>query len=86
LSGKRRHAQQVIAGLIDLSRKQYVPAMDIALIYIGLGDKDRAFEWMEKAYSDRDWAMCCIKVESIFAPIRSDPRFQNIMKRVGLQN
>ena len=86
LSGKRRHAQQVIAGLIDLSRKQYVPAMDIALIYIGLGDKDRAFEWMEKAYSDRDWAMCCIKVESIFDPIRSDPRFQNIMKRVGLQN
>jgi DNA-binding winged helix-turn-helix (wHTH) protein/TolB-like protein/Flp pilus assembly protein TadD len=84
VSGHRREAQQVLAELQQLSNREYVPAFYRAYIYIGLGDKERAFEWLEKAYKDREWYLWLLKQETGVDPIRSDPRFQDLLRRIGL--
>jgi len=84
ISGRRREAQQVLAELDQLSKQEYVPAFHRAYIYIGLGDKERAFEWLEKAYEDREWYLWLLKQETGVDPIRSDPRFQDLLQRIGL--
>jgi hypothetical protein len=55
-----------------------------ALIYIGLDEKDQAFRWIEKAYEDRVFGLGYLKVEPFFDPLRSDPRFTGLLKRMGL--
>jgi hypothetical protein len=59
-----------------------VPPYDIALIYTGLGDKDQAFEWFERAYADHSTEMIYFKVEPMLTSLRSDPRYQNILVRM----
>ena len=54
------------------------------MVHIGLGDTDRAFEWLDKAFEARDWQMALLKVEPIFDDLRSDPRFAALLERVGL--
>jgi hypothetical protein len=54
-------------------------------VCLARGDKTRAFECLEKAYSERDWALTIIKVDPDFDPVRSDPRFSDILKRMNLQ-
>jgi hypothetical protein len=53
-------------------------------VYIGLGDKDRAFAWMEKAYQERSYFMACLQVIPVADPLRSDPRFDDLLRRMGL--
>jgi hypothetical protein len=53
-------------------------------VHIGLGDTDRAFEWLQKAIEARDWQMGMLKVEPAFDGLRSDPRFAALLERVGL--
>ncbi|MBA4124060.1 MAG: hypothetical protein H0X72_16580 [Acidobacteria bacterium] len=59
-----------------------MPPYDIALIYTGLGDKDQAFEWFERAYADHSTEMIYFKVEPMLTSLRSDPRYQNILVRM----
>ena len=56
----------------------------IAMVHIGLGDTDRAFEWLQKALEARDWQMSMLKVEPAFDGLRADPRFAALVERVGL--
>ena len=56
----------------------------IAMVHIGLGDTDRAFEWLDKAVEARDWQMAMLNVEPAFDGLRSDPRFAALVERVGL--
>lgn len=58
--------------------------VEIAQVYIGLGDKDRAFEWLEKAYQRRSVGLRRLKWAFFFDPIRSDPRFHDLLRRMGL--
>jgi hypothetical protein len=61
--------------------------MDPAAIlraHIGMGDKDQSFAWLEKAYSQHSNALTTLKVDPIYDPLRGDPRFQELMRRVGL--
>jgi hypothetical protein len=74
----------LIEELKQLSKKQYVSPYDIATIYAGLGEKDRALEWLQKAYQDRDGWLTQLKVDPIFDALRSDQRFQDLMRQVGL--
>ena len=53
VAGRRAEAQKVLDQLNELSKQKYVPAVDMARIYAGLGEKDKAFEWLEKAYEER---------------------------------
>jgi TolB-like protein/Tfp pilus assembly protein PilF/predicted Ser/Thr protein kinase len=87
LSGQRPAAQKVLDQLNELSKQKYVPAGYRAMIYIGLGEKDKAFEWLEKSYQDRfivGDGMGDIKVDPVFDPLRSDPRFKDLLRRMNL--
>ncbi|HKQ80027.1 MAG TPA: protein kinase [Blastocatellia bacterium] len=84
LSGKRQEAQQVLAELKERSKRRYIPPTSLAIIYSGLGEKDQAFAWLDKAYDGRDSLLVLLKVEPMFDGLRDDPRFDNLLQRVGL--
>ena len=67
-----------------LSKKQYVSPYEIALSCIGLGEKDQSLTWLEKAAEDRAWESICLWVEPKLDPFRSDTRFINLVRRLGL--
>jgi TolB-like protein/DNA-binding winged helix-turn-helix (wHTH) protein/Tfp pilus assembly protein PilF len=86
VTGKRAEAQKVLDKLNRLSKQQYVSAVWRAKIYAGLEDKDEAFEWLEKAYEDRSIvSVGYIKTNPMFDPLRSDPRFADLLRRTNLQ-
>lgn len=74
----------MLVSLLDLSRKQYVPAISIAEVYAGLGDKARALEWLEKAYEERSRKFSHLKVDPQWDSLREEPRFQDLVRRIGL--
>ena len=84
VAGKRAEARKVIADLAELSKRRYVSSHYIAGIYARLGDRDQAFAWLEKAYQERQPALTFIGVEPVFDPLRSDPRFADFVRRIGL--
>lgn len=84
VSGRQTEARIAISELKERAARQYVPPYDIALIYAGLGDKDQAFEWFEKAYADHSTEMIYFKVEPMLSSLRSDPRYQDILVRMKL--
>jgi len=84
VSGKRDEALKVLGELQGQARQKYVSPYFIALIYTGLGEKEQAFAWLEKAYEQRHPYLILIKVEPVFDSLRSDPRFAELMRKVGL--
>jgi TolB-like protein/Tfp pilus assembly protein PilF len=82
VAGKKLEALQVLRRL-DLFRDQYVSPYTRALIYTGLGQRDQAFPNLEKAYQDRNWMMAFLKVDPRLDPLRSDPRFVDLMRRMN---
>jgi TolB-like protein/Tfp pilus assembly protein PilF len=82
-SGNTREAQNVLEDLRELSKRRYVSSFDIAAIYVGLGDKDQAFEWLQKAYEERSIFLIFLKVDPRLDPLRSDPRFQDLLRRMS---
>jgi TolB-like protein/Flp pilus assembly protein TadD len=83
-AGRRQEALDLLERLKERAKKQYVPSYWIALIYLGLGDVNQAFTWLERAYSERSSWLAWIKVEPRFDPLRADPRFESLLKRMGL--
>ena len=84
VAGNRAGAEKVLGQLQLLSKQKYVPPFTRALIYAGLGDKNQAFASLEKAYGERSVWMPWLKVDPKFESLRSDPRFTDLMRRVGL--
>jgi serine/threonine-protein kinase len=84
-AGRRLEAQQVLDELQHLSRARYVSPMLGALIAVGMGEHDRALGWLEQAYADRAQMMSELKAEPAFDPLRADPRFADLLRRVGLE-
>jgi len=84
-SGKRREARQMLAQLESISKRQYLPANFIAMIHLGLGDSDKAFEWLEKAYQERSGFLAFIMVEPMLDPLRGDPRFEELLGKMKLE-
>ncbi|MBD0369705.1 MAG: protein kinase [Pyrinomonadaceae bacterium] len=84
-SGRRDEALKMLNQLKELAKQQYVAAYNFVIIYAGLGDKDRAFEWLEKTYEDRTSRMTILQVDPFLDPLRTDERFTEMMRRVGLQ-
>ena len=83
LSGKKQDAVRILSELEKRSEKSYVSPTSIAIIYSALGDKDRAFASLEKAYERRDILLVLLKVDPMFDRMRDDPRFADLMRRVG---
>ena len=67
-----------------LSERKYVSPVRIARIYVGLGDRERAFEWLEKGYAGRSDHLTQLKTDPTFDSLRSDPRFADLLRRVRL--
>jgi len=84
VSGNRAQAETVITDLKRLSRRKYVNSFEIAIIYVGLGQKNEAFGWLEKAYRERSDLLVYLKVDPRLDSIRADPRFVNLVRRVGI--
>lgn len=82
--GKRDKAEELLAELKRVSAQKYVSAFDLALIHIGLDQKDQAFEWLDKAREDRDGWLVWLNVDPVFDSLRPDPRFAALLKKVGL--
>jgi eukaryotic-like serine/threonine-protein kinase len=84
VSGKRAEALEVLDQLKEKAKREHVSAYFVALIYTGLGDKDLAFVWFNKACQDRDYPITRLKDDLRFDNIRSDPRFADLLRCVGL--
>jgi tetratricopeptide (TPR) repeat protein len=84
LAGKTQEAHKILEGLQKLSKQKYADACYIAMVYVGLGEIDEAFHWLEKAYEERAWDLSFIKIEPRFERIRSDPRYKALLKKMGL--
>lgn len=82
-SGKEREAENLLHDLEQLSTQRYVTPYAQALIVIGLDDKDRAFEWLNKMYEERSISITFLKMEPGFDSLRSDPRYTELLKKVG---
>jgi len=91
VSGKTTEARAVLSDLHDLSEapdveaRRYVSPYTVAAIYAGLGEKDQAFKWLERAFEERDVWLMNLKVDPVFAKLRSDRRFQDLLTRAGLR-
>ena len=83
-SGYKAVLQDWLEGLQELSKREYVSPYEIAQVHARLGDRERVFSWLEKAYMERDSGIVALKVEPAFQGLRSDPRLQNLVKRIGL--
>jgi tetratricopeptide (TPR) repeat protein len=84
LAGMEEQAREILREMDDLSKTHYVSAFWIAVIHAGLNDKDRVFEWLDKAYEDRYETLTFINISPFFYPVRDDPRFAELLKKVGL--
>jgi Flp pilus assembly protein TadD len=84
LSGNTAEARRILDGLTVQAGRRYVPAFSIALIWVGLGEADRAFGWLDRAFEERSHWLTFLNVDPRFDPLRPDPRFDELRRRVGL--
>lgn len=82
--GKKDEARKILSRLMEISKKQYVASVEIATIFAGLDDADNAMLWLEKAYRQRESQIPFIKSDDRFNSLNSDPRFQDLIRRLGL--
>jgi adenylate cyclase len=85
ISGERVKAEQALRELEQLAKRQYVSPTAFATIYLGLGQKEKCLDWLEKAYEERDSACWYLKIDQIYDSVRNEPRFQAILKKIGLE-
>ncbi len=83
-SNRHAEARQILIELQELRRGRYVQAVVVALVHVGLGEKDEAFFWLEKAYDERAQWLSEIKADPAFDSLRSDARFGDLLQRMGL--
>jgi len=81
-SGNKNQTREIVSELLNRSRKTYVPPTFLAVVYASLGENEKAFQWLDKAYAERDLYMAWIKVDPAFDALRADDRFKNLTKRM----
>jgi TolB-like protein/Flp pilus assembly protein TadD len=84
VSGKRDEARRILARMEKLHEQGIVPSGSVAILHGALGESNEAFAWLEKAYEERDPQLTYIKAGRRFEPLRKDPRFKQLVRRVGL--
>jgi TolB-like protein/Tfp pilus assembly protein PilF len=83
-AGRQLESHAVLTQLDGLSSQCYVSPLDKAIVYTGLGERDQAFEWFEKAYQEHSGPLVYLKVDPIYDSLRSDPRFNDLLRRMNL--
>jgi adenylate cyclase len=84
VSGEREKARQILRDFETLAKQRYVAPGASMVVYLGLGEKDKALDWLEKCYADRDPRLWFLKVDPVYDNLRDEPRFQAVLKKVGL--
>ena len=82
--GQTDRARTILADLVDQSQQNHVPPTPVAALYLVLGEYDLGLQWLEKAYEKHDSWTRLLKTDTVFDPVRGDPRFLEILKKVGL--
>ncbi len=82
--GRRQEAARLLTQILSAAPSQYFPPFALAQVYVGLGDVDRTFECLQRAYDERSNGMVYLNVDPMFAAVRGDPRYQDLLRRVGL--
>jgi len=85
VSGGQEKARNLLNRMLDLRTRRYVDAYLIGDVYAGLGEKDKAFEWLNKAYEEHSGQVIFIKADTWIKNLRSDPRYEAILKKIGLE-
>ncbi|UCE41505.1 MAG: protein kinase [Candidatus Aminicenantes bacterium] len=85
-AGKKERAAKILQELDGMSQKTYIPPLSVAIVYAELGELDTAFEWVEKAYEERDTFVASFKTWPEFEKLRSDPRSNVLLKKIGLHD
>jgi len=83
--GRQQEAKNILRDLINESTKRYIAPTGPALVYIALGERDLAFDWLDRAYEAHDTFLNGLKTDVRYDPIRSDPRYTVLLKKMGLQ-
>ena len=83
-AGRRQDALRLLADLHERKKSGYIPAAALVNSYLGLGENEQAFIWLEQAYKEQSNILQFLKVHPYFDPIRADPRFRNLLHRTGL--
>ncbi len=83
LAGRKAEAQKVLEFLLEKRKSQYIPPSEIAVIYAGLGERDTAFDWLERAYEERDFLINEIGADPLFDVFRGDPRFEDLLRKMN---
>jgi serine/threonine protein kinase/tetratricopeptide (TPR) repeat protein len=86
LQGKKQEAEKVLAELMQRSKKTYVSPSLLAYVYVGLGDREHTLSALEQAFQEHDQEMIYLKVDPMFDQFHSDPRFQELLRGMGLSN
>jgi TolB-like protein/Tfp pilus assembly protein PilF len=84
VAGRRSEAETLLRQTNERAQRAYVPSFHVAIIYAGLGRKDETLAWLERGYQERSAWMVWLKVDPRFDFVRSDARFQNLLRRLGL--
>jgi tetratricopeptide (TPR) repeat protein len=84
LAGRRVEAQVVLDELHEAASRRYVSSYFFAIVHFGLGETDRGFEFLDRAYEERAGFLAFLCVEPLFDSVREDPRFEDLCRRVGL--
>jgi len=82
-SGNKVRAQQALSELTEFSRHNYVSPLDFAAYYAAVGDRDKAFKYLDAAYRQHNTWMIALEVNPSLDNLRTDPRFQELERRVG---
>ncbi len=82
--GRRREAEELLKRYIEIGKTQYVSHYWIATMYAWLGKRDEAITELEKAFEERDYMISRLKTEPFLDPLRDDPRFKEMLKRLNL--
>jgi TolB-like protein/DNA-binding winged helix-turn-helix (wHTH) protein/Flp pilus assembly protein TadD len=83
-AGQSAEARKILGEVKRLSEQKHTSQAVIAAVHAALGEKEEAFEWLEKAYARRDYLLVMLKIDPMFDPLRTDLRFVELMRRVGL--
>lgn len=84
--GRRSEARKLLEVLRETRKKRGCGACGMSMIHVGLGENEHALECLEKAYEERDPLLVLFRGYPVFDPLRSDPRFQDLLKRIGLRD
>jgi TolB-like protein/Tfp pilus assembly protein PilF len=80
----RAKAREILAGMIETSKTRFVPPAQIAIGFVGLDDRDAAFAWLERARAEHSQVLTFVKMDPMFDPLRSDPRYTELIRNIGL--